>query len=39
MAIPGAERVVVPGTGHLMYLEEPKEFFSLVSSFLKAHQF
>jgi 3-oxoadipate enol-lactonase len=37
MAIPGAVRVVVPETGHLMYLEKPNEFFSLVSSFLSAH--
>ena len=37
MAIPGAVRVVVPETGHLMYLEKPNEFFSVVSSFLGAH--
>jgi pimeloyl-ACP methyl ester carboxylesterase len=37
MAIPGAVRVVVPETGHLMYLEKPNEFFSVVSSFLNAH--
>jgi pimeloyl-ACP methyl ester carboxylesterase len=39
MAIPGAVRVVVRDTGHLMYLEKPAEFFSLVSSFLTSHGF
>ena len=39
MAIPGAARVVVPDTGHLMYLEKPEVFFSLVSSFLQSHGF
>jgi 3-oxoadipate enol-lactonase len=39
MAIPGAARVVVPDTGHLMYLEKPEVFSSLVSGFLKAHGF
>ena len=39
MAIPGAARVVVPDTGHLMYLEKPEVFFSLASGFLKAHRF
>jgi 3-oxoadipate enol-lactonase len=39
MAISGAERVVVPDTGHLMYLEKPEAFSSLVSGFLKAHGF
>jgi 3-oxoadipate enol-lactonase len=39
MTIPGAERVVVPDTGHLIYLEKSEAFFSLVSGFLKAHQF
>ncbi len=37
MAIPGAARVVLPDTGHLMYLEKPGEFFSVVSSFLTGH--
>jgi pimeloyl-ACP methyl ester carboxylesterase len=37
MAISGAVRVVVSETGHLMYLEKPNEFFSVVSSFLNAH--
>jgi 3-oxoadipate enol-lactonase len=37
MAIPQAVRVVVPDAGHLMYLEKPSEFFSMVSSFLYAH--
>jgi 3-oxoadipate enol-lactonase len=39
MAIPGAARVVVSDTGHLMYLEKPEIFFSLVSGFLKTHGF
>lgn len=39
MAIPGASRVVVPDTGHLMYLEKPEIFVSLVSDFLESHQF
>jgi 3-oxoadipate enol-lactonase len=39
MAIPGAARVVVPDTGHLMYLEKPEVFFSLVSTLLKSHSF
>lgn len=39
MAIPGATRVVVPDTGHLMYLEKPDIFFSLVDQFLKSHGF
>jgi pimeloyl-ACP methyl ester carboxylesterase len=39
MAIPGAARVVVPDTGHLMYLEKPEVFSSLVSEFLKFHGF
>lgn len=37
MAIPGAIRVVVADTGHLMYLEKPNEFFSVVSSFFHDH--
>jgi pimeloyl-ACP methyl ester carboxylesterase len=39
MAIPGAARVVVPDTGHLMYLEKPEIFSSLVRGFLKSHGF
>jgi pimeloyl-ACP methyl ester carboxylesterase len=37
MAIPEATRIVVPDTGHLMYLEKPAEFFTLVSTFLIAN--
>jgi pimeloyl-ACP methyl ester carboxylesterase len=37
MAIPGSARVVVADTGHLMYLEKPDEFISVVSKFLLAH--
>ena len=32
--VPNARRIVVPGTGHLMYLEKPDEFVRLVTSFL-----
>ena len=39
MAIPGAVRVVVSDSGHLMYLEKPEDFFSVVSKFLIAHAF
>jgi 3-oxoadipate enol-lactonase len=39
MAIPAATRVVVPDTGHLMYLEKPDVFFSLVSGFLTLRGF
>lgn len=37
MAIPGSVRLVLPDTGHLMYLEKPDEFFAAVSKFLTAH--
>jgi pimeloyl-ACP methyl ester carboxylesterase len=33
MAIRGATRIVVPDTGHLMYLEKPADFFSRVRAF------
>jgi len=39
MAIPQAMRIVVPDTGHLMYLEKPEVFFGLVDRFLTAHRF
>jgi 3-oxoadipate enol-lactonase len=39
MAIPGAARFVVPDTGHLLYLEKPEIFSSLVSGFLNSHGF
>ncbi len=39
MAIPGAARVVVPDTGHLLYLEKPDVFTSLVTIFLQSHGF
>ena len=39
MAIPGSARVVMADTGHLMYLEKPDEFFTVVSRFLVAHRF
>ena len=39
IAIPGATRVVVPDAGHLMYLEKPEIFSSLVIGFLTSHGF
>ncbi|HKW96116.1 MAG TPA: alpha/beta hydrolase [Bryobacteraceae bacterium] len=39
MAIPGSIRLVVPDTGHLMYVEKPREFFTTVNMFLTAHGF
>jgi pimeloyl-ACP methyl ester carboxylesterase len=30
---------VVPDAGHLMYLEKPDAFFSLVNGFLKSQSF
>ncbi|HTF64331.1 MAG TPA: alpha/beta hydrolase [Edaphobacter sp.] len=39
MSIPGAARVVVPDTGHLLYLEKPEVFSSLVIEFLTSHGF
>jgi hypothetical protein len=39
MAIPGAARVVMADTGHLLYLEKPEVFPSLVTEFLKSHGF
>jgi pimeloyl-ACP methyl ester carboxylesterase len=39
MTIPGAQRIVVPDTGHLMYLEKPNVFSALVSDFLTKHRF
>jgi 3-oxoadipate enol-lactonase len=39
MSIPGAARVVVPETGHLLYLEKPDLFSSIVIGFLTSHGF
>jgi len=39
MSIPGAARVVVPGAGHLLYLEKPDLFSSIVINFLTSHGF
>jgi pimeloyl-ACP methyl ester carboxylesterase len=39
MAIPGAARIVVPNTGHLMYLEKPDVFVGLVNTFLTTNGF
>jgi 3-oxoadipate enol-lactonase len=35
VAIPRARRMVISGVGHLMYLENPKEFTELVSRFVE----
>lgn len=39
MEIPGSARIVVPDTGHLLYLEKPGVFTSLVTGFLQSHGF
>lgn len=39
MSIQGAARVVVPDTGHLMYLEKPDLFSSIVIGFLTSRGF
>jgi 3-oxoadipate enol-lactonase len=39
MSIPGAARIVVPDTGHLLYLEKPELFSSIVINFLTSHLF
>jgi 3-oxoadipate enol-lactonase len=38
-AIPGSLRIVIPDTGHLMYIEKPEEFFRQVNTFLTLHGF
>jgi 3-oxoadipate enol-lactonase len=35
--IPGSKRVVIPETGHLMYLEKPEEFSRAVITFIDAN--
>jgi 3-oxoadipate enol-lactonase len=35
--IPQAVRIVIPNSGHLMYLENPSEFLKLVDAFLALH--
>jgi 3-oxoadipate enol-lactonase len=35
--IPGSRRVVLKETGHLMYLEKPEEFSSVVLAFIRAN--
>jgi len=37
VTIPNALRIVVPDTGHLMYLEKPGAFYAIVSKFLTLH--
>jgi pimeloyl-ACP methyl ester carboxylesterase len=34
--IPGARRVVAPNSGHFLYLEQPKAFADMVSTFVEA---
>ena len=34
MRVPGAKKVIIPGSGHLMNLEQPEEFARLVKDFL-----
>jgi pimeloyl-ACP methyl ester carboxylesterase len=36
--IPNARRVVLPGVGHLMYLEKPEEFSHLVIDFIEQNK-
>jgi 3-oxoadipate enol-lactonase len=35
--IPNSRRVVLPGTGHIMYLEKPSEFSRLVINFIEQY--
>jgi len=35
--IPGPKRVIIPETGHLMYLEKPEEFSRAVITFIDAN--
>jgi 3-oxoadipate enol-lactonase len=35
--IPNSRRIVIPDTGHLMYLEKPEELTRIVIDFLRAH--
>ena len=37
--IPCARRTIIPGTGHIMYLEKPEEFAQTVIDFVRAHPF
>jgi 3-oxoadipate enol-lactonase len=37
--IANSRRIVVPDTGHLMYLEKPEEFTRIVSHFLEVNRF
>jgi 3-oxoadipate enol-lactonase len=37
--IANSRRIVLPDTGHLMYLEKPEEFTRIVSHFLEANRF
>jgi 3-oxoadipate enol-lactonase len=37
--IANSRRIVIPDTGHLMYLEKPEEFTRTVSHFLEANRF
>jgi len=35
--IPGSKRVIIPETGHLMYLEKPEEFSRAVITFIDSN--
>ncbi|HEV2116845.1 MAG TPA: alpha/beta hydrolase [Terriglobales bacterium] len=39
VSIPGAQRIVMPDAGHLMYMEHPEQFFGEVNRFLTLHGF
>ena len=36
-AIPNSRRIVVPDVGHLMYIEKPEEFVTLITHFLEVN--
>jgi 3-oxoadipate enol-lactonase len=38
-AIPNSRRIVVSDAGHLMYIENPEEFLTIVTHFLEVHRF
>lgn len=39
IGIANSRRIVIPDTGHLMYLEKPEEFTRIVIHFLEANRF
>jgi len=38
-AIPNSRRIVVSDVGHLMYIEKPEEFLTIVNHFLEVNRF